>query len=323
VALPPPGVNPHDDEIIAEELARASENIDRRIARRNQVFTIASGPPGGQYDRFGAALVAALTQADPTLKLRHRTTEGSVENAWLVARGEADYALIQSDVAARAVAGDGIFAGDQPLTGLRALGSLFPEPVHIVVAADSSISDVAGLRGKRVDIGTAASGTQFDALAVLAVHDLQLTDLAEAAQDGLETAVERLRNGQLDAFFVTAAAPLPQLQDLAARTGIRLLPLQQASIERLVAETPGLIALTLPAATYPGQLEVVPTVAATVLLVTGKEAPDTEVERMVDFVFVRMPALAAGDAEAYRIAKATALNGITIPLHPGASRALE
>ena len=74
-----------------------------------------------------------------------------------------------------AARGEGLYqdAGADP--DLRALASLYPEPVHIVVGADSPISDVAGLRGKRVDIGTAASGTQFDALAVLAAHGAAVT----------------------------------------------------------------------------------------------------------------------------------------------------
>lgn len=323
VELPPPGVSPRDDQIIAEELARASENIERRVARRKHAFTLASGPEGGQYARFVAALVETVTKAAPALTLRHRTTQGSVENARLVAQGEADYAIIQSDVAARALAGEGIFARGGPFTGLRAVGSLFPEAVHIVVHADSPIKEVSQLRGMRVDLGTAASGTQYDALAVLSAHGLRPSDLAEAAQDGLDKAIDRFRRRQLDAFFVTIAAPAPPLQDLAARSGMRLLPLQSARIARLVSENPGLVALTLPVNTYPGQTAEVATVAATALLVTTSEAPDGEVERVLDLVFVHMPAQAAGRAQAYKVSKQTALKGVTIPLHPAASRALK
>ena len=54
VALPPPGVPPAQDQIIAEELARASENIERRVKRREHTFTLASGPAGGEYARCGS-----------------------------------------------------------------------------------------------------------------------------------------------------------------------------------------------------------------------------------------------------------------------------
>jgi TRAP transporter TAXI family solute receptor len=323
VELPPPGVPPREDEIIAEELARASENIERRVARRKRIFTLASGPESGQYARFGAALIDAVAKAAPNVKLRQRTTQGSVENALLLARGEVDYAIIQSDIAARAIAGDAAFAGGATFANLRAVGSLFPEAVHIVVRADSPIRDVGELRGLRVDLGPSASGTYINALAVLGVHGIRPADLAEAAQDGPDKAIERFRRRQLDAFFVTIAAPAPPLQDLAARAGMRLLPLKTASIDRLVRENPGLVALTLPANTYPGQTAAVAAVAVTALLVATSDAPDSEVERVVDLVFVRMPAQAAGSAQTYKVAKQTALKGITIPLHPAASRTLK
>jgi TRAP-type uncharacterized transport system substrate-binding protein len=104
---------------------------------------------------------------------------------------------------------------------------------------------------------------------------------------------------------------------------MRLLPLQSAHVDRIVRENPGLVALTLPANTYPGQTDAVSTVAATALLVTNNEAPDGEVERLLDFVFVRMPAQAAGAAQGYKVSKQTALKGVTIPLHPAASRSLK
>ena len=69
VDLPPPGVPPQQDEIIAEELATASENIERRIKRQEHTFTIATGPDAGEYARFGAILVDAVNQAAPNVKL--------------------------------------------------------------------------------------------------------------------------------------------------------------------------------------------------------------------------------------------------------------
>jgi TRAP transporter TAXI family solute receptor len=243
-----------------------------------------------------------------------------VQNAWLLSRGEADYAIIQSDVAADAMAGRGAFAKGGPLVTLRALGSLFPEAVHVVVLATSPIRTVDALRGKRVDIGTPQSGTQHSALMVLAVHGLEARDLREASQDGRERAAQRLVAGQLDAFFVTMAPPARGLQDLAARPGIRLLALSSGGIGRIVAENVGLAAMTLPANTYPGQSEPVPTVATTALLVGVSDEPDAEVEKIVSHAFGKTDLAATGSVEGIKVSKQTALRGITIPLHPGANR---
>jgi TRAP transporter TAXI family solute receptor len=320
VDLPPPGVGPQEEEVIAEELDRAAENISRRLERRQHTYTFASGPRGGQYSRFGAVLVEGASKESGKSKVRNRETEGSVQNALLLARGEADYAVIQSDVAARAFAGEEPFTRGGPVKTLRALGSLFPEPIHLVAAAGSPIREVSELRGKRVDIGLPSSGTRYDALMVLEAYGLRTSDLAEARQGGLEEAMRRLQDGKLDAFFTTIAAPARNLQEYAARHGFRLLALQGRGIERIVQQGPGLIAITIPANTYPAQTQDVHTLAVVALLVTTSEAPDAEVQRVTELVFDKLNFAASGSAEGAKVSKRTALRGVTVPMHPGASR---
>jgi TRAP transporter TAXI family solute receptor len=320
VNIPPPGIDTRQDEVISDELQRATENIERRLARRQQVYTFASGPHGGEYARFGAAFVDSLRKLRPELAVRNVETEGSVQNARLLASGEADYAIVQGDVAAEAVAGRGPFAKGGPLATLRALGSLFPEPIHIVVSAASTIRAVEDLRGKRVNIGAPGSGTQHSAVVVLAAHGLKVGDLGGASEGGFDEAARRLAAGQLDAVFITIAAPARALQKLAAGPGMRLVPLSSRGISRLVTENPGLVAVTLPENTYPGQGEPIPTVATPALLLSTTEAPDTEVQKVVGFVFGKADLAASGSAEGIKVSKDSGLRGITIPVHPGASQ---
>ena len=320
VELPPPGVPPQQDQIIAEELARASENIERRVKRREHTFTLASGPKDGEYARMTGALINAVHELAPGVKLRQRFTDGSVENAWLLARGEADYAIIQGDVAAAAVAGRDVFSRGGPLDGLRAIGGLFPEPIQVVVRADSPIREIAELRGRRVSIGADGSGTRYDAVAVLEAHGLKLDDLAEARADTLDEAIARFRRGQVDALFVTAGAPTRPLQQLAIGTQLRLLPIKGAALETLAAARPGLMPILLPANTYPGQKHPAATVAAAALLVTTIDAPDTEVMRVADLVFTRLPERRSANADLLTVSAENELRGVTIPLHPGAAR---
>jgi TRAP transporter TAXI family solute receptor len=318
VDLPPPGVTPSQDQIIAQELEAASENIERRVKRREHTYTIATGPADGEYARFGETFIAGVNEAAPDVKLRQRATQGSVDNAWLLSRGEADYAIVQGDVAAAALSGDGPFARGGPLANLRAVGALFPEPIHIVVLPDSPIREVAALRGRRVAIGAASSGTRFDAAAVLAAHDLQLSDLAEAAELGGADALARLRRKQLDAVFVTGAAPLRALQQFALSPGFRLVPLSPAGIDAVVKAHHGLAPIVLPPNTYPQQQEPIATVAAVALLVTTSDAPEREVQRVRQLLSALVPQPAGnGDAEGSTVGTP---RSVPIPFHPGAER---
>jgi TRAP transporter TAXI family solute receptor len=320
VDIPPPGVEPQDDAVITEELDRAIRAITARRERRKHVYRFASGPEEGEYHPIGEAVVARVAKVDKKVQVRNVATEGSVANARLIGAKEADYALIQSNVAAMAAAGEGPFAQGGPVASLRALGSLFPEPVHVVVSASSPIRTVADLRGKRVAIGTRESGTRADALAVLAAHGLGVKDLAEARDLGVEAAAAQLRAGRLDAFFATVGAPTRELQRLATRHPIRVLPLEAAAIERLVTQNPGLVRLLVPANTYPGQKEDVTTVAAAALLVTHGDVPEAEAALVLRLVFEDADYLSAGSAQGAKISKRTGLRGITIPVHPAAGR---
>jgi TRAP transporter TAXI family solute receptor len=319
VNLPPPGPSAQQDEIIAEELAHASENIQSRIQRREHVFTIATGPADGDYARYGEALISAVNQLAPNVKLRQRNSEGSVDNARLLATGEADYGFIQGDVAAAAVAGEGAFASGE-LENLRAVGGLFPEAVHVVVLASSPIRGIGELRGRRVNLGQPSSGSRFDALAVLSAYGLKPADLAEAGSESLATAIARLKKGQLDALFTTAPGPTRALQELAVSPGLRLLPIMGAPLEVIMRDHPGLTALTLPPNTYPQQKEAVATVGSATLLVTTADAPATEVARIKDLVFNRMPQMRGHSADTVGVSQASELRGVTIPLHPGAGQ---
>jgi TRAP transporter TAXI family solute receptor len=322
VDIPPPGVPPADEAMIREELDRALRAINARRERRRHVYTFASGPEAGEYYPIGEALVARVAKLDQAVKVRNAETAGSVENVRLIGTKEADYALVQSNVAAMAAAGEGPFAQGGAVTSLRALGSLFPEPVHIVVSAASGIRTVGDLRGKRVAIGAPDSGTRADALAVLAVHGLAVKDLGEARDESLEAAAGRLRAGRLDAFFATVGAPTRELQRLATRHPIRLISLDVSAVERLVTEHPGLVRLLLPANTYPGQKEDVTTVAAAALLVTHGDVPESEAALVLRLVFENPDYLSAGGAQGAKISKRSGLRGITIPVHSAASRYL-
>jgi len=222
-------------------------------------------------------------------------------------------------VAWLASTGAGPFAVDGPLKRIAALGSLYPEPIQIVVSAKSAIRSVEDLRGKRVDLGTPQSGTRMNALSVLQASGIALKELAEARAEGPQTALRQLKAGRVDAVFTTVGAPARALQRLAAEHPIRLVPLSPAVASRVVSEQPGLVRLTIPANTYPGQVQPVATVAATALLAAAVDTPDDEVKALLNVVFEATDYLAAGSAQGVKISKASGRRGVAIPLHPVAT----
>lgn len=302
--------------IITEELTTARRQIARRLERLRAALTIAGGPAGGEYHRVAEAIAAsdmALGIASVAL-----ATEGSVENIRLLLDGKADLALVQSDVAATAAAGELSVVSGEPIDDLRALASLFPEPVHVIARPETDIASIADLRGRHVDLGLPESGSTRTTVAVLRAHGITPADMGEVAALGLAGAVGELRSGRLDAAVGVISAPARALQRLAAGPGMRLIPLQPDAIESLTGGDNGLIRLALPIGTYPGQREDVQTVAVTALLVARADTPDAVVETVLRTIYQHVDFFAAGSAAGAQISRARGLDGLTIPVHPAA-----
>ncbi len=305
-----------DEKIIAEELNNALAAIQLRTSKDGKRMVIAAGPAGGEYSRFLSSAIGRMRAPSPVTIAE---SAGSVENAFLIERDEARAGLIQSDVAAAAVTGFGIFSGTGPLGHLRAVASLFPEPVHVVVRADSGIGRIQDLVGKRVALGRIASGTRQTVIGLLAAAGIGIEQVVGLEEPSPQVALDELAAGRIDAVIEVVSAPWRQLEIAMHASQLRLLPLDPGTIARAVAEVHGLVPLDIPGRTYPGQAAGVPTAAATALLVTRDDVPDAVVRSTLELLYASAASGGAG-VQATRLSKERATSGITIPMHPAAER---
>jgi TRAP transporter TAXI family solute receptor len=304
----PPAVSSGPAErnaILQEVFEQAYQVARRRIQQRAELISIAGGPGGGAYEEAMRALQSRAAGAGTELELL--STEGSVANVRMLADRSVEFALMQNDIARSAYLGRGRFAG-QPQSGLRAVASLFPEPVHIVARADSGIANITDLRGKRVSLGPEGSGTRSNAMTILSLNGVALETLASISALTIRDAAAALREGKLDALFATLHAPAAELQRLASRTSLTWIPIGPSK-EMLDG---GLIPLTLPPRTYPDQRAPLPTVAAAAIVVTREDVPDQQIETLLKLLFVSRGG-SAHSAAVSQIGVRTAREGVTIP----------
>jgi TRAP transporter TAXI family solute receptor len=314
----PKGSSPAEMAVIEQELAAAHATIRARLARAADGYGIAAGAAQGQYLRFAQALSAlSATRIVPLV------TPGGEENLRLLRERRVFLALAQGDVALDAYQGTGSFAADGPHQGLRAVGSLYPEPVHVLVRADSPLSSPADLRGRRVAIGEQGSASRTTALRVLEAHGVRLEDI-QPLELPLGDALGGLRSGQADALIQVIGLPADSVRDALADVPLRLLPLSQRAIAALAEAKAGYFPFTMPAGAYPTQAKEVPTVATAALLLVGPELSETEVAELTRAVFEPGRDFAArGSAQGTQISARTARAGLPVPLHHAAARALE
>ncbi len=309
----PPAEEEPARAIITEELDAAYHQIALRLERLERAFLIAGGPIGGEYDRLARAMAAFGNQRG--IRSAALETDGSLENLNLLAANRADVAIVQNDVAARFVAEQGDKPGPH---AIRALGSLFPEPLHLVVRADSDIHSVADLAGKRFDLGLRDSGSRRTAEAVLKAHGVDVASLTDEARGG-PAAAQALRDGEIDGFAAVINAPARFIQELSADLDIRLLPIEGPA----PAGEPGLVPITMPQGTYPGQSQPTPTLAVAALLVGRADLDAEDARSLVESVYQHIDFPSLGSGAGGQISARNARVGISIPLHEAAPPMLD
>ena len=291
---------------------------------------LVSTPPGARVcDPDGVCGV-------PDLIVIVQTSKGSVENVAAIQSGAAESGFAQSDVAHAAFNGQGPFAGQPPLTRLRALASLYLESAHLVARRDSGIGSVADLRGRRVSVDVEGSGTLVEARLILDAFGLGGSDLGSdtLGADGPKAgaiepvfaspgrALDLMAAGELDALFLVAGAPAAAVGELLGEQAATLVPIIGPEVDTLLRAHRFLVPDTIPAGTYPGQTEAVATLGVAALWLVAADL-DADLVHAITAALWQPAArarLVTGHPKGEAIQLQHALRGVALPVHPGAAR---
>ncbi len=195
---------------------------------------ISTGGEGGAYQRFAARYKDVLARYGITLV--EKPSAGSIENLERLRNPEfeVDAAFIQGGTAR---------PGEED--ELVSLGDFYHEPLWIFYreAAVHGADRLLDLKGRRVAVGGAGSGTHHLAMELLAANgiDASNTKLIEAGGLGL---VERLRKNEIDAVFAVGPTQSSLVWSLLYTPGVRLMNLTHA--EAYTRRFPYLARLVLP-----------------------------------------------------------------------------
>jgi len=132
---------------------------------------------------------------------------------------------------------------------------------------------------------------------------------------------EKLKDGGIDAFFITGGFPIAAVTELATTTGVELLPIDGDVASKLMASAKFFAADTIPDGVYK-DVKGVKTVSVGAQWVTSAKVPEALVYEVTKALWSdkTRAALDAGHAKGKAIQKATALSGLGIPLHAGAQK---
>ena len=280
------------------------------------VLKLATGGTTGTYHAYGTALGRVLEKR-LGLSGTVQTTAAAVANIALVQSGSADFAFVQNDVMTYAYNGVDIFSAEGAQKDFSAVAGLYPEVFHVVAA--EAVTGIADLKGLRVSVGEGGSGTALNAAQILGAYGLSLADIKQENLNFGDSA-KALAAGEIDAFFCTAGTPTPALVELASSTRIRLLPISEARRKLLLSEYPYYTAHTVAAGTYPGIEEDVNTLAVQATLVVNNRIQADDVYKVTRALFESKAEVTAAHPKGAELSLESAVSGIPIPFHPGASK---
>lgn len=287
-------------------------------ARAGTTLLLASGLCGGTYNPLGEKIASLVNCNSPELSCVTQHSGGSVDNCRLIGQDKADVGFALGTVLRQALTGEGPFRDPGPLE-LEVLMKLYPSPEHLVATQRSGIQDISGLKGKTVSLGVPGSGNRLFAEEIL--REAGLAPGRDLRCVGLKQrqAARAMADGTLDAAFWNFALPGAAVLEVSAFCDVVLVPLPLSITEFMTTQHPGLYPCSIPAGTYPGQEQNIPTFADDNYLIgrTGLAARQTYhlIKTLMDHrdeVTPINPALAAISPE----------NAIPkhLPLNPGAGR---
>lgn len=287
-------------------------------AKETQFLSLATGGTAGTYFPLGGAMAEIWNKNVKGVSVSAESTGASVANVNLMNENKADIAMLQNDIAFYAYSGTEMFA-EKKVDSLLGLATLYPETIQIVATKKSGIQSVKDLKGKKVAVGARGSGTEANARQILAAFGLTYSDITPDYL-GFGDAVNNLKDGHIDAAFVTAGFPTAAVTDLSSSHDIVIVAVSGAETDKLIKDYPFYAKVSIPAGTYKGLAADVPTVAVMAMLAVRKDLSEKVVYEMTKAMYENLKILGDTHARGKDINLQKAKDGMGIPLHPGAEK---
>lgn len=280
-------------------------------------LNMATGGTSGTYYGFSGVVAQVLNEklAD-TLNLNVQSSGASAANIDLVDTGANELAIVQNDVMYYAYSGTDMYEGKAPMESYSAVMSCYPEYVQII--ANKSITSIDQLKGKKVSVGDAGSGVEFNARQILAAYGIDIdSDITKQNQSFADSA-DSLKNGTIDAAFVVAGYPTTAVTELASTYDFNVLPVDQEHADALMSDYGFYTYGVIPGNTYKCVAEDVPAVAVMATIIARNDVSEDVIYALVKGIFDNQEEIGTAHAKGKELSLDTAVSGIDIPFHPGA-----
>jgi TRAP transporter TAXI family solute receptor len=302
-------------------LAIAAALSAQAAAAQNTFITIGTGGQTGVYYVVGQSICRLVNRGtdEHGLQCTAPSTGGSVANINAIKAGDQTMGVAQSDQQFYGYNGEQSF--DEPITKLRAVFSVHPEPFTVVARGDSGIETFDDLKGKRVNIGNPGSGQRATMDVVMEAAGMNTGDFALASELKATEQAQALCDNKIDAFVYQVGHPNGSIQEAFSSCDAHFVEVSGDYIDRLVEENAFYAVATIPASLYEGIEDDTKTFGVRASFVSSSDVPEETVYVVVKAVFDNFDRFkrlhpAFGNLQQDQMISA----GLSAPLHDGAAK---
>jgi len=276
-----------------------------------------TGPQGGSWYPMGGAIKNVVEAAMPDSSVQVLPGAG-IANVKAIEAGKADLAFANSVSTVDAINGQPPF--EEAVTNVCHVATLYPQYFQVVTTADTGIEGIDQLKGR--GLTTQPVGNTGEAITkhMVEAAGLSYDELGSVDFMSYNDSVALLKDGNSDVFTLGTTVPASAIMDLASARDVRLLPIEDDLLNKMRELNQGYQRIEVPAGSYPGQDEAVPTIGYATHLIARCDLPDEVVQGLVEQLVEHQQDLASvaqaiGDTTLEQMGA-----DIGVPFHGGAEQ---
>lgn len=283
---------------------------------KQKKISMGTATPAGAWFSIGGGMANAISKHS-NFEVTAEVSAAAVENFRNLDAGNIEIAMSQPDTAWYYYTGTGDYQG-KPHPELRALWSMFTSINFFIVPADSKITKMTDLKGKKVAVGGPGSGNEMFVRALLKSHGMSYDDIDEQFITSAQM-MTALKDNQVDAILPTLNHPNSSISDLALTTAIKIISYDQQDMDKFLKENPGYFATVVKAKSYKGQdSDVLQPAFRGIVFSNEQLLSEQEAYEIVKAMWENRNEWKDVHVQCGEIALDQEFQGWPIPLHPGA-----
>ncbi len=298
-------------------------------AAEERSYILATATTGGTYYPVGVALATLIKiklEPDEKISMAAISSAGSGENVKLLREDQVQFAILQGLYGAWAWNGEGQVATEGPQSHLRSVTMLWQNVEHFIIHRDyletGTIVDLANLEGEKFSLGRRNSGTEGSGRQIMTALGFDPDEKFDVVYLGYGASAEALQNGTIKGMNTPAGVPVAAVAQAFAAMGgdIAILGFSDDQLNMVNRQYPLWTPYFIPAETYPGQIEPVTTIAQPNFLAVRADVDLDTVYKITEAIYDNLAFLNNIHRATRAMDMAKAVDGLPIPLHPGAAR---